>query len=751
MSSLLPNLSYFTDQLTNISSQFADCGHRLLLPCQMMPKQAVSLISAYIQAKCQPMTIVCLEALPEADWHSLIAVDTGQDHQWRFLPKNQGKQVLGQDIDILICETTGLNPDSFNAACGALASGGMVIMLQEDAQPVVLSQIWLEQHLAHWPQLTADTFKQLTNLDAFIHSLSAINSDAQLLSNKMQLNSHHWHNFDCQVGLTQVTKDQADAFSAMQQLMLGRRKRPLVLTANRGRGKSSIIGIGLAQVLAGNPLHAILTAPQFASVETAFTHLYRQFDALGVPYHKQSKYKISLDNGAVVEFVAPDAIALNLPDADILIVDEAAAIPLPMLMHFVAHYHRLMLSSTMHGYEGCGRGFALKFLPWLQQQRSGMKTCHLTDPIRWSQSDPLEAWLFDTFLFDAKQAPTLTKPNLTQPTLDNLNLVRVAQADLIDKPYMLNHLFGLLISAHYQTTAKDLWQLLDDDALHIYQVQSQGQVIACVLCVEEGGLSRELSEQICLGQRRPPGHLVASLLSNQFGLPNIAMQRSLRVMRIAVAPDIQRQGLGQFCLNALIKQTQGFDFISTSFGATPELTHFWQKHFTFVYLGSRRDKASASYSACYVYPQTQAAADWVYEQSRIWLNQVALQAPRLWPDINPLVLTHLLCSVQRHLKLNAQTQTRPELNSLELNRNQQRILNYIQGGNCFESVAADINFYLIDSIEQMMDRLTSDEAGFVIQLILLQHAWQPMSSQFKLAGRKHVEAELKRILAKLEF
>ncbi|TGD49198.1 hypothetical protein C9F10_05710, partial [Salmonella enterica subsp. enterica serovar Poona] len=47
--------------------------------------------------------------------------------------------------------------------------------------------------------------------------------------------------------------------------------------------------------------------------------------------------------------------------ADWLVFDEAAAIPSPLLLQLVSRFPRILLTTTVQGYEGTGRGFFLKF------------------------------------------------------------------------------------------------------------------------------------------------------------------------------------------------------------------------------------------------------------------------------------------------------------------------------------------------------------------------------------------------------
>lgn len=94
-----------------------------------------------------------------------------------------------------------------------------------------------------------------------------------------------------------------------------------------------------------------------------------------------------------MRFVAPDSLLDELPEADLLLVDEAAAIPLSILAIYLNHYNKLIFSTTTHGYEGTGRGFVLKFYKLLDRKRAGWKKIELQQPVRWQQNDWFEQWI----------------------------------------------------------------------------------------------------------------------------------------------------------------------------------------------------------------------------------------------------------------------------------------------------------------------------------------------------------------------
>ena len=83
--------------------------------------------------------------------------------------------------------------------------------------------------------------------------------------------------------------------------------------------------------------------------------------------------------------MAPDALLASTTEADWLIVDEAAAIPGPLLEKLVSRFPRVLLTTTVQGYEGTGRGFLLKFCA----RFSGLRRYTLSTPVRWAAGCPL--------------------------------------------------------------------------------------------------------------------------------------------------------------------------------------------------------------------------------------------------------------------------------------------------------------------------------------------------------------------------
>lgn len=68
----------------------------------------------------------------------------------------------------------------------------------------------------------------------------------------------------------------------------------------------------------------------------------------------------------VIQYVSPTDHSL-LGQAELVVIDEAAAIPLPFVKALMGPY-LVFLSSTVSGYEGTGRSLSLKLIKELRDQ-----------------------------------------------------------------------------------------------------------------------------------------------------------------------------------------------------------------------------------------------------------------------------------------------------------------------------------------------------------------------------------------------
>ncbi|EHR7756318.1 tRNA cytosine(34) acetyltransferase TmcA [Escherichia coli] len=340
------------------------------------------------------------------------------------------------------------------------------------------------------------------------------------------------------------------------------------VTAARGRGKSALAGQLISRI-AGS---AIVTAPAKAA-----TDVLAQFA------------------GEKFRFIALDALLASDEQADWLVVDEAAAIPAPLLHQLVSRFPRTLLTTTVQGYEGTGRGFLLKFCARFPH----LHHFELQQPIRWAQGCPLEKMVSEALVFDDE--------NFTHTPQGNIVISAFEQTLWRSEPQTPLKVYQLLSGAHYRTSPLDLRRMMDAPGQHFLQAAGENEIAGALWLVDEGGLSQQLSQAVWAGFRRPRGNLVAQSLAAHGSNPLAATLRGRRVSRIAVHPARQREGVGQQLIASALQYRPGLDYLSVSFGYTGELWRFWQRcGFVLVRMGNHREASSGCYTAMALLPMSDA-------------------------------------------------------------------------------------------------------------------------------------------------
>ena len=517
-----------------------------------------------------------------------------------------GKQLLsrlGSELDALILDAwAGFDPDAFGAAAGMVRGGGVVLIL---APPLAE---WPDhpdpalQRITPWPHdyrgIRSRFLQRFVRLIGENRSILTIaESDPLPELNLSPPTIHGDPSTECR------TTEQQQAVEAICRVVRGHRRRPLVLTADRGRGKSSALGIAAARLLREGLERILVTAPS----PQAASALFRQAERL-LPGSRHSGHELRWNRGTI-GFVAPDALLAEPRQADLLLVDEAAAIPAPMLETLLRRHSRIAFATTIHGYEGTGRGFAVRFRERLDRLTPGWRMLHISSPIRWEEGDPVERFTFRALLLDASPADDR---EVSGAAAGDCAMLELDRDRLLSHESLLEELFGLLVLAHYRTRPSDLRNLLDCPDLSVYALLHDGHLAAAALVMREGGMERELAEQIWLGRRRVHGHLLAQSLAFHAGFPEAATLRYARIMRLAVHPAVQRRGLGTRLVTAIAEREEraGLDAIGTSFGATPGLLEFWHRmQFRTARVGLHREASSGSHAALMLRPLSRQGAE----------------------------------------------------------------------------------------------------------------------------------------------
>lgn len=390
------------------------------------------------------------------------------------------------------------------------------------------------------------------------------------------------------VGVTDDRREQNCVIDQLSNHHTQHTLHTLLLIADRGRGKSAALGIAAGKILQDPNTRIIVSAPGKRSASILFRHLQTQLSTSTQP---------SAENRC--QFCPPDQLSALPGQQDILIVDEAASIPLPVLLDAATRFTHALFASTVKGYEGAGRGFALRFSKLLDNKGLKHKQLTLEQPIRWSKNDPLELFFNSALMLDSPLNPltvTTSLPRACKPTIQEIK-----SDDLAHNEKLLRVFYGLLLQAHYKTTPNDLRHILDSQNLRNFAFLLDGEIVGAATIASEGPIADlRLRQAILSKQRRPIGHLLPQLLAQYTCSAGALDLRIARVVRIAIHPHCQRQGLGSEFLQALSMRLnqhhpgeQQYDAIGAMFSAVPETVKFWSKNaFVACHLGARKQTSS---------------------------------------------------------------------------------------------------------------------------------------------------------------
>jgi tRNA(Met) cytidine acetyltransferase len=524
--------------------------------------------------------------------------------------KKRYRDKLGSESNLIIFADSQFTIDAFAALSGTLKAGGTLFLVIQSLVEKTKVSLFFERFYSLITEANVHTLITESKT-IFPHS----NADQLIQESK---NTRSTYPLGC------ITLEQYSAVNAIDKVISGHRKRPLVLTADRGRGKSSALAISCAKLMKKHEFDdfkVIVTAPDILALSVFYLQLKQRL--VGV---EQQGHNLTFGK-AKLAFMPVDQLIRVPSKVSLVLVDEAAAIPVYLLEQLLTNYHRVVFSSTVHGYEGAGRGFTLKFQKTLDRICPQWVSVHLNQPIRWRNNDPVEKLIFDACLLNAElpDLTTIVTPQLksfqVKVKVDN-NLINKADssdihffkvinaAQLIADETLLQQVFAILVTAHYQTKPSDLQLLLDNPKIQLTCLfssqKSNAELLAVALLMREGA-GNDVSDgdirEVKNSQRRLRNHFLPQSLFSHCGFEEAFSYQYLRIMRIAVHPQIQQSGIGSKFLNhiELLAIEQRADFLGSSFGVNAELLSFWLNAGYFITrIGFTKDKASGEHSALLV-------------------------------------------------------------------------------------------------------------------------------------------------------
>lgn len=417
------------------------------------------------------------------------------------------------------------------------------------------------------------------------------------------------------------TQDQVNVISLIEREVRGEGKVNVVVIADRGRGKSAAIGLSIALVAhrlrrRRGRARIVVTAESPDNAETLMEFARRGLEAMDydVEAREYEGYISSIEaKGIFIDYYRPYPLLSLQRRIDLVVVDEAAMMPLPILYSIHRRFDKVIYATTIHGYEGAGRGFSLRFMKYLKE-RKGVRVVEyeMSEPIRYAENDPIERWLFKTLLLDAEPAKI---------TEEDLKLIEEGRVRYI-KPNLeefflsneegLRQFFGIYVQAHYRNEPDDLGMMMDAPHHTIRALALEnGKIVVSVELAEEGGLSDDDIKNMLMGFK-PAGNIIPDRMVKYWKKPEFAKLRGWRIVRIATHPELQGRGLGSMMLKFIEEEAResGLDWVGVGFGVNEELLRFWLKNgYMPIHMSPDRNPVSGEFSLLMIKPISDMARE----------------------------------------------------------------------------------------------------------------------------------------------
>lgn len=487
----------------------------------------------------------------------------------------------------------------------------------------------------------------------------------------------------------------------------------------RGRGKSATIGLFLSAALNMGFRNILIVAPAMENVQTLYTFLEKGLQLLGTPedshvvVSRKDGYieciSLSVKGNTCVKYVESSSIDVKSGAGnylyDILIIEEAASIPLP-IVESLCRKGIVIISSTVGGYEGTGRSLSLKLIDKFRNTNPDALTeITLKEPIRYSKHDSIEAWLNGLLCLGLPADNPTDRALLPPPSKCQLYLVN---RDVLFSYHpkaesFLNSVVSVMSFAHYRNSPDDLLLLSDAPAhklLVLMSTDSEGKEpgsvsdlenqVFCVLhVVIEGRISKLIAkEAVSQGTTKKSGDLIPWTLTQNFCTDDFCQLLGVRVIRLAVPQAFQSMGYGTECMSQFIsnidsvvnqsvakdtllvpidpdagckKDAEKVDYVGTCFGLSPPLLKFWISHsFKPVYCRQVPNEATGEFSIILLHPTKPvdpSSGSNATDGKRLWIDEFCEDFSRrllglassCWRSLPATLLLMLVTAATEHI------------------------------------------------------------------------------------------------------
>lgn len=727
-------------------------------------KQARTIVSKFLHNCCDAKQTLTagLIVLNDDSFSSKIIQDVSQFFSFlpnvRIVKLNEITQELGQTVDFVFVDLRkDFSPNKIIILLETVRGGGIIFILglaRSDWLYSVNRSRFQNMHVETKPRKSVILDWFLNNITSNYHIILNPKSISEVISRFHPVSFKN--SLAAQLEGVLVSEEQKDVIDNLlvELRNLSYSNSCSILVANRGRGKSAAVGLALSQLVAkdsSRKFKIIITAPYIVNVQTLFKFISRGFTL------KKIKSRLVMEDGfisgiytstkAKFRFLPLSELNIRLK-ADILVVDEAAAIPLDILKEMLQVRTKKIFISTIHGYEGAGRGFEYKILHYLERQKQiHYRKFILHQPIRYHQGDLIEKFIDNTFFLNVEPKPPEFK--LQDIKRDSITLKEFKDSEFLFSRKGSSHLrqlFGILIYAHYRNQPNDLLLLADSGkhflvGLYARDNNNGKKLLVSSQLAKEGRMTEEAILNVALG-RFIEGNLIPSVAIRYFS-KDFAKLNGLRIVRIASHPSLIDKGFGRLAIELQIQKYASYDWIGVSFGTTIKLMKFWTKFgFKSVHIRPIKTPETGEWNIVIIRPKSPSAISIVNNASSDFLLQFLALLKQSLHSMKPELVFHILRScvpIPNHeLRITSSGKI--------------RLFNYLKGNLNF-LLAVDVMYELVMKyfISQPSNvKLSQSQEALIIARILQGRTWGQTLGRTGLTW-KAANGMLKKAIEKLTF
>lgn len=675
-----------------------------------------------------------------------------------YLPYHECERILGRTFDAAVVDLiNNLEPNDIGRVSGVVAGGGLYVLMMPT--PEWMSRIVTRfQGMLLTPQYGADKLRRLFE-ERFIRKLFQFdgimiydvdNKKVLKYANcprvitkvrKSRIEIPHDKKFPEEIYSLALTQDQVEVIGMLERFyekIEDGRKLVAVITADRGRGKSAAIGLALAALAlklrkAKGRCRIIITAPSELNAQPLLNFTRLGLVKLGhrVETSEEEGNIVGLSSkGIEIRYFTP--LEAVVKRADILAVDEAASLQVPMLFALLKRHSKVVFSSTIHGYEGAGRGFSVRFLRRLKQMENvEIFSYEMSEPVRYAADDPVEKWVFDTLLLDT-EPPTITEEDRKLVEEKRVMYwILDPESFFLRNEKSLREYFGIYVVAHYRNNPNDLGMIMDAPHHRARALRLEnGKVVVSIELAEEGPLDEDLAKQ-CAKGAWIMGNIIPDRLIKYYKLIDFGRFKGFRIVRIATHPDLWGRGLGSLALKEIENEAarEGYDWVGAGFGVTLELLKFWLKNgYVPLHLSPERNPVSGEYSALVVKPLNREAAIYIDAMAVEFKRRLLLSLAEPYHDLGPRIIHALLHSTPS-------IAAAPNLTPYQIGR----LVSYVQGDmtleNCMDCMVELAKTYFMSGFSF----LSEEQELLLITKVLQAKSWRVACAELGLTPPKAID------------